>query len=200
MDPYPNSFEMFQISRSRVWVCCQALQRQSSLLQYKGARSDPAMPSFKADAFQNTDIAKLQSALRKRFLFWLTAWLLGSSSSRKISSKNIFDLLKGTTVPNDMWSVVTCIHVPSVTRWRSCTLTLQSLPASTTLIPGQQGDAVGIRESTADSQGCATSFNSSKSHVNPSQDTGSTNYILHLTLQEPLVSLWCYNIIPLVSY
>lgn len=48
----------------------EPLQRQSSLLQYKAAGSDSAMPWFKADALQNTDVEKLwsQSAPRKKVL------------------------------------------------------------------------------------------------------------------------------------
>lgn len=194
---------MFKISRSRVWAGCQALQRQNSLPQYKAAGPGSAMPSFKANTLQNTGIEKLrsQSALRKRFSLWLIACLLESSSSRKFSLKNIFNLIKGRNVLNDTWSINTRIHVRSVTvQWTSCALALQSLSASATLVPCHQGDTVWIHESTAESWGHATSFNCSKSCSDPSQNTGSTNYILHLTLQEPLVSLQCHNIIPLVSY
>lgn len=110
------------------------------------------MPSFKA--LQNTDVEKLQSqsALRKRFLLWLIACMLESSSSRKFSFKNILNLIKGRNVLNDVWSITTCIQVCSITvQWRSCALVLQSLSASTTLVPWHQGNMVWIRESAADS-------------------------------------------------
>lgn len=160
------------------------------------------MPLFNADALQNTDIEKLQSERSKEkgscSGLYPVCWK--SSSSRKFSLNSIFNFIKGRNDLNNMWSIITYIHVCSVTQWRSCALTLPSLSVSTTLVPCHQGHIVQIHESTAASWGHATSFNSSKPCVHPSQDTGSTNYTLHPTLQEPLVSLWCCNIIPLVGY
>lgn len=72
-----------------------------------GWGSAPAMPPFRA-ALQNTDVEKLQghSALRGKVLT-LVQSLLGSSSSRKFSLKNIFILPKGRSVLRDLWCLIT---------------------------------------------------------------------------------------------
>lgn len=189
------------MSRSRVWVCCWAFQRQSCLLQHKAAGLDLECLYSELMHYKALTLRNFRELSGKKFLlcFITRHSLLESSFSGKCSLKCIFILLKGGNVLGNMGSITPCTHARSAAQWRSRALMPQSLSVSTS-VPWHQGESLWIHESTADSWGHAAPFKCSKSCIEPPQDTASINHLLHLTPQEPLVSPWCYNIIPLVNY